>query len=170
MDDLGNENLPGALADIRKMERPGRRGGAFCYAGAVYACFADIQALVSEGFTLTTICKFLEKKGLLPTGADTRSFCRAYRRERSRRERPAMRKKTKAKEVSVKNDSAAKLTETTGAKQESGMTGMTGKQTPPPAEPRGGLRLNPDNTFKIEPIDLGDLPDFENLTKRRNEA
>jgi hypothetical protein len=165
MDDLGGEKLPGALADIRETERPGRRGGVFYYAGAVYACFAEIQGLISEGFTLTTICRFLEKKGVLPVGADTRSFCRAYRRERSRRERPVMRKKTKVKEASVKNDGAAKLTEATGAKQE---PGMAGKQTPPEVKSMGGLRLSPDNTFKIKPVDLDDLPDFENLTKRRN--
>jgi hypothetical protein len=165
MGDLGGEKLPGALADIRETERPGRRGGAFCYAGAVYACFTEIQALVSEGFTLSTICKYLEKKGVLPVGADTRSFCRAYRRERLRGERPAKQKKAKAREVSVKNDNSAKLTEATGAKQE---PGMTGKQAPSAVEPRGGLRLSPDNTFKIEPIDIDDLPDFENLTKRRN--
>jgi hypothetical protein len=58
-----------------------------------------------------------------------------------------------------------KFTETTGAKQEAG---MTSKQTTPTVESRGGLRLNPDNTFEIEPIDPDDLPDFENLTKRRN--
>jgi hypothetical protein len=168
MDDLGNEKLPGALADIRETERPGRRGGSFCYAGAVYACFAEIQALVSEGFTLTTICRFLEKKGGLPAGADTRSFCRAYRRERSRRERYIRQKKTKTREAPVKNDNMAKLTLTdmTEVKQEQGMT----DKTPPPVEPRGGFRLNPDNTFKIEPIDPDDLPDFENLTKRRNGA
>jgi hypothetical protein len=167
MDDLGSEKLPNALADIRKTEQPGRRGGAFCYAGTVYACFAEIQTLVSEGFTLTTICKYLEKKKILPVGSDTRSFCRAYRRECSRRERPTRQKKTKVREVSVKNDNATKLTETTESKQE---PDMTGKQTPPPVEPRGGLRLNPDNTFKIEPLGPDDLPDFENLTRRRNEA
>jgi hypothetical protein len=164
VDDWGNEKLLGALADIRETERPGRRGDAFCYASAVYACFTEIQGLVSEGFTLTTICRFLEKKCILPAGADARSFCRAYRRERSRRERPIRQKKTKVREVS-KNDDTTKLTETTGAKHE---PSMTGKRTPPLVEPGGGLRLNPDNTFKIETVDLDDLPDFENLTKRRN--
>jgi hypothetical protein len=162
---MSSEKLPGALADIRETEQPGRRGGAFYYARSVYACFAEIQGLVSEGFTLTTICKYLEGKGVLPAGADARSFCRAYRRERSRRERPVRQKKTKTREVSVKNDSMTKFTETTSTKQE---PGTTGKQTPLPIEPRGGLRLNPDNTFEIEPIDPDDLPDFENLTKRRN--
>jgi hypothetical protein len=60
-----------------------------------------------------------------------------------------------------------KFTASTGAKQESG---MTGKQTAAVVESRGGLRLNPDNTFEIEPFDPDDLPDFGNLTKRRNGA
>jgi hypothetical protein len=38
------------------------------------------------------------------------------------------------------------------------------------AEPKSGPRINPDNTFRIEPVDFGDLPDFENLTRRRNEG
>ena len=160
------EKLPGMLAGIRETELPGRRGGAPHYARTVYACFAEIQNLTAEGFTLSTICKFLERKGVLPQGADTRGFCRAYRREVERRERPVRSKRAKAKEVSVRNDNAAKLTEATGAKRE---PAMIGKQTPPPVEPKGGLRLNPDNTFKIEPIDPGDLPDYESLTKRRKE-
>jgi hypothetical protein len=169
MDDENRENLgnlPGILAGIRETELPGRRGGVSHYARTVYACFAEIQNLTAEGFTLSTICKFLERKGVLPQGADTRGFCRAYRREVARRERPVRSKRAKAKEVSVRNDNAAKLTEATGARRE---PAMTGKQTPPPLEPKGGLRLNPDNTFKIEPIDFDGLPDFKNLTKRRNE-
>jgi hypothetical protein len=166
MDEWSREKLPDMLADIRETELPGRRGGASHYARTVCACFAEIQGLIAEGFTLSTICKFLEKKGVLPPGADVRSFCRAFNRERSRRERPAKRKRAKTKEESVKNDNAANMMGATAAKQE---PGMTGKQTPHVTEPKGGLWLNSDNTFKIEPIDLGDLPDFENLTKRRKE-
>jgi hypothetical protein len=84
--------------------------------------------------------------------------------ERLHRERLAKQKKTKTREVSVRNDGTVKLTETTGAEQE---PGMTCKQTTPTVESRGVSRLNPDNTFKIEPIDPDDLPDFENLTRRR---
>jgi DNA-binding transcriptional MerR regulator len=169
MDDENRENLgklPGVLAGIRETELPGRKGGVFHYARTVYACFAEIQSLTAEGFTLSTICKFLERKGVLPPEADIRSFCRAYRREKTRRERSVRQKKAKVKEVSVKNDSAAKLMEATGAKRE---PAMTDKQTPHPVKPKGGLRLNPDNTFKIEPINPDDLPNFENLTKRRKE-
>jgi hypothetical protein len=161
------EKLPGMLADIRETELPGRRGGVFHYARTAYACFADIQNLIAEGFTLSTICKFLEKKGALPSGADTRSFCRAFNREKARKERSAKRKKTNVKEVSAKNDNAAKLTETSGVKRETGASAM---KTQSPAEPKGGPRINPDNTFKIEPVDLEGLPDFENLTKRRSEV
>ena len=160
------EKLPGVLADIRQTELPGRKGSVFHYARTVYACFADVQNLIAEGFTLATICKYLEKKGALPSGADTRSFCRAYRREKIRRERSVRQKKTTVKEVSVKNDNVAKLTEATGAKRE---PAMTDKHTQPPVEPKDGLRLNSDNTFKIEPIDFDDLPDFKSLTKRRKE-
>jgi hypothetical protein len=166
MDDESREKLSGLLAGIRETELPGRRGGAFHYAKTVYACFAEIQSLTAEGFTLSTICKFLEKKGVLPQGADARGFCRAYRREKTRRECSARRKKTKVREVSVKNSYTAKLTEVTEAEQE---PGMTGKQAPSPVGHRGGLRINPDNTFKIEPINPDDLPDYENLTKRKKE-
>jgi hypothetical protein len=163
MVDLNDAKLPSALADIRETEQPGRRGGAFCYARAVYACFTEIQGLVSEGFTLATICRFLEKKGVLPVGADTRGFCGAYRRENSRRERSARPKKTKAKEV--KNDGAAKLNGTTGTERE---PDTPAKQTIPPVKPRGGVLVNPDNTFEIRLINRDLLPAFEDLTKRRN--
>jgi hypothetical protein len=43
-------------------------------------------------------------------------------------------------------------------------------KTRPTVEPGSGARINPDNTFKIEPVDLDDLPDFGNLTRRRNEG
>jgi hypothetical protein len=166
MDEWSREKLPDMLADIRETELPGRRDGTSHYARTVRACFAEIQGLIAEGFTLSMICKFLEKKGVLPPGADNRSFCRAFNRERSRRERfVKQRKKGKIKEESVKSDNEANLRNASAAKQESG---MTREQTPSEAESKGGLRLNSDNTFKIEPVDLGDLPDFENLTKRRN--
>jgi hypothetical protein len=159
--------LPGVLADIRETELPGRRGGVFHYARAVYACFAEIQNLISEGFTLSTICKFLERKGILPPGADVRSFCRAFRREKTRRERSAKRKSKNAKEALVKNDNAVKLTETNNAKRE---TGTPDIQTQPTVKPGGRLQVNPDNTFVIKPIDFDGLPDFGKLTKRRSEV
>ncbi|MDR1581006.1 MAG: hypothetical protein LBS35_11665 [Synergistaceae bacterium] len=163
MDGLGNEKLQGSLAGIRETELPGRRGGVSHYARAVYACFDDIQALISEGFTLSTICSFLEKKGVPPAAADPRSFCRAYRRECSRREQSAKQKKAKAKEV-AKHDSAVKLAESSAAKAEQG---LSPPQYQAPVISAGATRLEPGNKFKIEPINLGDLPDFESLTKRR---
>jgi hypothetical protein len=167
MDEWSREKLPDMLADIRETELPGRRGGASHYAGAVRACFAEIQGLIGEGFTLFTICKYLEKKGVLPPGADARSFCRAFGRERSRRERPTKWKKAKIKEKSVKNDNTAKMMDATAAKQE---PGLSPQQCQSPIKSGARLQINPDNTFKIEPIDLDDLPDFENLTKRRDGA
>jgi hypothetical protein len=170
MDDencLNLEKLPGILADIRDTELPGRKGGVFHYARTAYAYFEDIQNLIAEGFTLSTICKYLEKKGVLPLGADIRSFCRAFNREKARRERSAKRKKANVKEVSAKNDNSAKLTEVTGAKRE---TGAPVIKIQPTVDPRCGPRINPDNTFRIEPVDPYDLPDFENLTKRRSEV
>jgi hypothetical protein len=170
MNDESRENmekLPGVLADIRETELPGRRGGVFHYARTAYACFADIQNLIAEGFTLSTICKFLEKKGALPPRADIRSFCRAFNREKARRERSVKRKKMNVKEVSAKDDNAAKFAEVIGAKRETGAPVM---KTQSPVEPRCGPRINSDNTFKIEPVDCEGLPDFENLTKRRSEV
>jgi hypothetical protein len=155
------------LADIRETELPGRRGSVFHYARTVYACFADIQNLIAEGFTLSTICKFLEKKGALPPEADIRSFYRAFNREKARRVRSAKRKKTNVKEVSAKNDNTMKLTEITGAKHETEAPVMK-KQSP--IEPRRVPKINPDTTFKIEPVDLEGMPDFDNLTKRRSEV
>jgi hypothetical protein len=129
----------------------------------VYACFAEIQSLISEGFTLATICGFLKKKGVLPTMADPRSFCRAYRRECSRREQSAKQKKMKAKGA-VKNDGTVKLTESAVTKTEAGLS--TPQQCKAPVKPAGVSRLEPGNKFKIEPLNLDDLPDFKSLTKR----
>jgi DNA-binding transcriptional MerR regulator len=70
------------LEELRETETPGRRGGEFIYARAVYAYFREIEELKAEGFTLATICRFLEKREILPAGSDPRSFCRAFRRRR----------------------------------------------------------------------------------------
>jgi DNA-binding transcriptional MerR regulator len=164
MDDGVNGKLPGILADIRETETPGRRGGVSHYARAVYACFDEIRVLTSEGFTLATICDFLKKKGILPAGADARSFCRAFRRERMRREQAEKRKNAK-KKGAAKNDGAVKLAGETSAKQEPGASAPQHQATVKPDD--GRLRLEPGNTFKIKPINPNDLPDFEDLTKRR---
>jgi hypothetical protein len=64
MDGICSKPL-GILAGIRDSESPGRRGGGFHYARAIYAYFTEIQELKAEGFTMATICKFLEKKDQL---------------------------------------------------------------------------------------------------------
>lgn len=165
VNDGNRAELQSMLADIRETESPGRSGRDFPYAKTVYACFAEIQNLTAEGFTLSTICKYLTKKGALPPGADSRSFCRAFRKERARRERFETQKKSRTRRP-VKNDDAGKLGEATGTKQ--------GVSLPAPAyrthvEPDKGARLNPGNTFEIEPIDPDDLPDFGSLIKTKIE-
>jgi hypothetical protein len=165
-DDWDREKLSGMLADIRETELPGRRGGTSHYARTVRACFEEIQCLIAEGFTMFTICKFLEKRDALPPGADTRSFCRAYNRERLRRERSAKPKRTRAKEASAKNENAAKPAVASEREKE---PCPPSQQYQTSVKPRDGLRVNPDNTFVIQPIDPDDLPDYESLTKRRSE-
>ncbi|MDR1508028.1 MAG: hypothetical protein LBS53_00135 [Synergistaceae bacterium] len=162
MNDWDKGKLQGALVDIRATESPGRKSDVSSYARAVYACFDDIQALTSEGFTLSTICNFLEKKGALPAGADTRSFCRALRRERARREQAEKQKISKTRRA-VKNDDTVKSEETTVTKEGTGLPAPAYRTQ---AKPDGGPRLNPGNTFKIEPVNLDILPDFESLTKQ----
>jgi DNA-binding transcriptional MerR regulator len=73
--------------DIRATEMPGKRGGEYLYAQAIFAYFNEIEKLKAEGFTMATICKFLEKKEVLPNNSDPYSFRRAFRREVVRRER-----------------------------------------------------------------------------------
>jgi hypothetical protein len=92
------------LDEIRETETPGKRGGEFVYAQAVYGCFDEIEKLKVEGFTLTTICKYLERKGLLPANSDPRSFCRAFRRRRE----AARRRQTALKEGNV-HDTVKKI-------------------------------------------------------------
>lgn len=147
------------LEDIRSTEVPGKHGGTFFYAQAIYACFGDIQELKAEGFTLATICKFLKKKSLLPPDADPHSFRRAFRREIARRKRTG-----KAKEVNVKKGSMIG----DASKHEVSATDTKEKRNPVPSvspvNPVSGkteLQINPDNTFKISPIDPDDLPDIK---------
>ena len=148
------------LEDIRATETPGKRGGEFFYAQMIYGYFDEIEKLKGEGFTLTTICKFLEKKGALPEKSDPRSFRRAFRREAARRQRAI------SKEVKV-NDTAKK--EVKGGenipRRDVSEAGVKQKPEIPftPAKSkssRGRLQINPDNTFNITPIDPDDLPDI----------
>jgi hypothetical protein len=158
------EKFSGILDDIRKTESPGRSGGEFPYARAVYAYFPEIQGLMEEGFTLATICKFLVKKGVLPAGADTHSFCRAFRREKARRER-AKPKERKMKGGTANKDNATKSATASNARLE---PVNLPPQPPAPVNPEGRLQVNPDNTFVIRPIDPSLLPDYDELTKRRS--
>ena len=143
--------------EIRATEMPGKRGGDFFYAQAIYGYFDEIEKLRAEGFTLTTICKFLEKKGMLPTDSDPRSFRRAFRRESVRRQRSTsmevkVQKRMKVKETISKREF---LDVSMKPKQEIAVT---------PAKPKkssSGPQINPDNTFKIAPIDPDDLPDMQ---------
>ena len=144
------------LEDIRATEMPGKRGGEFSYARAIYAYFDEIKKLKAEGFTLTTICNFLEKKGALPTDSDPRSFRRAFRREAVRRQ------KTILKEENI-NDTAKKgikakanIPKDEGAKQKPEVPVIPVK----PKNKRSGPQINPDNTFNITPVDPDDLPDI----------
>jgi hypothetical protein len=148
------------LEEIRETEAPGKRGDEFVYARAIYGYFSEIEKLKAEGFTLTTICRFLEKKEILPAGSDPRSFCRAFRRRReaASRKQP-MRKEahtddTAKKTVTHKRDVPKHETAgtTAGRKPEVSFTPARPKNT------KTGLQINPDNTFEISPIDPEDLP------------
>ena len=146
--------------EIRTTETPGKRGGESFYAQAIYSHFGEIKKLKTEGFTLATICKFLGKKGVLPMNSDPNSFRRAFRREIVRRQR------TSLKEINV-NDTTKKNIKTgeniqkheisrTNGKQESEVSFIPVKKK----SGKSGLQVNPDNTFKITPVDPDDLPDI----------
>jgi hypothetical protein len=147
------------LDGIRETETPGKRGGEFFYAQAIYGCFDEIEELKAEGFTLTTICKYLERKEVLPTGSDPRSFCRAFRREAARRKQAV----PKERDISDTTKKALKSKENAPKRE---ISGTSAQQRPEasftPAKPKSGkpgVQINPDNTFKIAPIDPDDLPD-----------
>lgn len=148
------------LEEIRETEIPGKRGGEFVYAQAVYGCFSEIEKLKAEGFTLTTICRFLEKKEMLPAGSDPRSFCRAFRRRREalRRKQAALKEgniggATKRTMKPKENSPKGEISETS-AKQEPEVSFAPVK----PKSRKPGLQINPDNTFEITPLDPEDLP------------
>ena len=143
------------LDDIRTTETPGKRGGEFSYAQAIYTYFDEIEKLIAEGFTLTTICKFLEKKEILPINASPYSFRRAFRREAVRRKRAILKE---------------------GNAHATPKKGMKPKENAPKHEPsrvsvnevkrepksnKAGPHINPDNTFRIAPVDPDDLPDMQ---------
>ncbi len=148
----------GILDDIRAFEMPGKRGGDFCYAQAIYGNFSEIEKLKAEGFSLTTVCKFLEKKGALPPGADPRSFRRAFRREIARRRRAA------PKEVLVRERKSANSKENIPKRENAGTGTIPDREAPViPTKRKNNLtgrQVNPDGTFMIAPVDLDDLPDF----------
>ena len=147
------------LDDIRVAETPGKRGGEFLYAQAIYAYFDEIEKLKAEGFTLATICKFLEKKEALPIGSNPYSFRRAFRREAARRKRIKPKEEniydTEKKDVKDKKNDLKR--ETLSAKREPIKPIIPVK----PKSSNTGTQINPDNTFKIAPIDPDDLPDVQ---------
>ena len=148
------------LEEIKETEIPGKGGGGFFYAQVVYGHFDAIEKLKVEGFTLTTICRFLEKKGALPPNADPHSFRRAFRREIARRQRVI------SKEVKV-NDTAKKRMESKENISKHEILEASMKQnleapiiTTKPKNSKARPQINPDNTFRIAPIDPDDLPDI----------
>ena len=148
------------LEEIRTTETPGKRGGEFLYAQAVYSCFSDIEILKAEGFTLATICKYLEKREILPKNSDPHSFCRAFRREIKRRQRAEL------KEVNT-DDTTKRNINTEENFQKRDVSKISEQKKPEipfiPARAKNGkagLHVNPDNTFKMPPKDLDDMPDI----------
>jgi hypothetical protein len=148
------------LGEIRKTEAPGRRGCEFVYAQVIYGCFGEIEKLKAEGFTLTAICKYLERKEVLPADSDPRSFCRAFRREAARRKQTTLKERnisdTTKKTLKSKENAPKREISETSAQQRSEASFTPAK----PKSGKSGVQINPDNTFNIAPIDPDDLPDI----------
>lgn len=154
MNDTSGKDLRGALADIRETEYPGRNGD-FPYARLVSACFEEIAELKDEGFSMATIRRFLEKRGVLAPDSDPRSFCRAFRRESARRMRRAKSKGMRDKTANVRSVASERPTpaETKTKVAHEPVRPVSRKST-------RGPQVNPDNTFTIRPIDENDLPEI----------
>jgi DNA-binding transcriptional MerR regulator len=133
--------------EARKNHVPGRAGEFphARYARAAYLYFDEILELRADGFSLATVCKVLEARGVLPEGADRRSFCRAVRKESARRER--------AERLRM-GDTGRR------AEKRERTEPSTARSSIDCGESGAGLRINPDNTFTIRPIDPDDLPDI----------
>ena len=147
------------LEEVRATEIPGKRGGEFLYAKAIYAYFNEIEKLKAEGFTFITICKSLERRGILPKNSDPHSFRRAYRREIIRRQRTAL-KEVNADDRTKRNIKAGENVQ----KYEISRKGEQRKLGIPftPARTKNskaGLHVNTDNTFDLTPINDDDMPD-----------
>jgi DNA-binding transcriptional MerR regulator len=141
--------------ETRKNHAPGR-AGEFPYARAAYSYFDEILELRADGFSLATVRKVLEARGVLPEGADRRSFCRAVRHESARRARAEMsRRKGAASGEEPRNEEARGY----AAGRERTAPPGAAVAYPDGPESGAGLRINPDNTFTIKPIDPDDLPD-----------
>jgi len=140
-----------------------------CYSKTAAFAFEEIQSILDEGVRFEKILNSFVISGMLPEGANLHSFRQAFWREKKRRR---------------ETDESTKGTVVPAAKQEvvrvggrlpkerddRGMTGEGAKtysdnpavsENEPAAQ--AGLRINPDNTFVIRPIDLNDLPDIRNL-------
>lgn len=133
------------LEEIRATEIPGKRGGDFFYARVVHSYFDEIEKLKSEGFSLATICNFLEKKGVLPPDSDPYSFRRAFRRKLARKSKISKEEGIKPKEKVPKHEPKIPVVST---------------QPTQSKNVRAGTQINPDNTFNITPVDPDDLPDI----------
>ena len=149
------------LEDLKASEAPGRRGGDCLYAQAIYSNFDEIVKLKADGFTLMTICKFLEKKGALPKDSDPHSFRRAFRREGTRRLRVTSKEvnvnDTTKKDMKVKENIPKIESSDVSVKQKSEASVI-------PAKPRNSKpkpSINPDYTFDMAQIDPDDLPDLQ---------
>jgi len=142
------------LDDIRVTETPGKRGGEFSYAQAIYTYFDEIEKLKAEGFTLATICKFLEKKEILPINASPYSFRRAFRREAVRRKRAIL------KEDNAHGTSKKGMKPKENAPKHEPSRVSVNEVKREPKSNKVGPHINPDNTFRIAPVDPDDLPDM----------
>ena len=149
------------LEDLKASEAPGRHGGDCLYAQAIYNNFDEIVKLKADGFTLMTICKFLEKKGALPKDSDPHSFRRAFRREAIRRQRVTSKEvnvnDTTKKDMKPKESISRRETSDTSVKKKSEASVIPAK--PKNSKPKPSI--NPDYTFDMAKIDPDDLPDLQ---------
>jgi DNA-binding transcriptional MerR regulator len=117
------------FSDIHTMKIPGRRSVTSGYAQIIYLHFDEILRLHSVvGFSLATICEYLEEKGKLPVNADAHAFRRAFSREVSRRKH----KKGKREVMSVPaaQSQLPKNEEKTGQAQEEKPTRLNFQHLP----------------------------------------
>jgi hypothetical protein len=117
--------------------------------------YEKIQKLKKDGFSYDIICEVFVENRLLPDSANPKSLCVAFLREKKRRERKAMSapndQDTKENRPGVQAKFPQRATLSSGVPAKPQVVAMT-------ATGRTGVEINPDNTFKIRPIDPEDLP------------